>query len=94
MKAVARRVAQLEKRVLVLAIDPVKNPRNRVRILVTNDGALPGPCEATCTRTLCGDGTLLEVVDLGDNQDPTDEELDRIVSRFPVKISGSGEFAR
>jgi hypothetical protein len=41
----------------------------------------------TCSRTLCADGTLLEVVDLdGIRGDLSDEALDQFVSGFPVNI--------
>jgi hypothetical protein len=42
-----------------------------------------------CTRTLCPNGTLLEVVHLdGIHGNLNDEELDRFVGSFPVNIMG------
>jgi hypothetical protein len=44
---------------------------------------------STCSRTLCTDGTLLEIVDLdGIRGDLSDEELEHFVSEFPVTILG------
>ena len=47
---------------------------------------------ATCTRTLCPDGTVVEFVELdGSNDGPgsvSAEELDRWVNSFPIQLSG------
>jgi hypothetical protein len=89
VKAFARRVAQLEKRAFVLAADPVRNPRKHLRIVVQRVGRQSGQRETTCTRSLCADGTLLEVVRLGeDTRRADDGALDRILAGFPVTVLG------
>jgi hypothetical protein len=44
--------------------------------------------DATCTRTMCSDGTLLEVVQFQKHDEgpdePTEEELNTWVERFPI----------
>ena len=48
-----------------------------------------GPCDlatATCRRTLCPDGTLLELVTLNSSTNGlSDEELERFVTSFPIE---------
>jgi hypothetical protein len=80
-----RRVKQLEDR------SGVGNgkPRKMHRIVVTSLGREPGLENAEChNRTLCPDGTLLEVVRL-DRSRPgrerlSEEALDRFVESFPL----------
>ena len=89
MKTVIRRLARLEDRFA----PPDQKPRKLLRIVVSQAGSNAGLDEAECTRTLCEDGTLLEVVDLsGRREGParlTDEELDRWVDSFPVQVLGN-----
>jgi hypothetical protein len=67
----------------------LRNPRDRLRLIVCamdHDLSLE---TSTCTRSLCANGTLMEVVRLdGIRGDLTDEELDRFVAGFPVTILG------
>jgi hypothetical protein len=80
MKTVIRRLNRLEDR-----FGP-KKPREVLRIVVTQVGAGDADLEkATCTRSLCSDGTLMELIDLNSCNNPfTSDELDRFVERFPV----------
>jgi hypothetical protein len=64
-------------------------PRKVLRIMVTCLGREPGLENAECRRTLCPDGTLLEVVRL-DRSRPgrerlSEEDPDRFVESFPVR---------
>jgi hypothetical protein len=90
VKTVVRRLARLEDR-----LAPAEHkPRKLMRIVVTQCGSNPGLDGAECTRTLCEDGTLLEVVKLlGDRKAPgqlTDEELELWVASFPIDVLGIG----
>jgi hypothetical protein len=85
MHALKRRVKQLEER----SGAGGGKPRKVLRIMVTCLGREPGLENAECCRTLCPDGTLLEVVRL-DRSRPgrerlTEEALDRFVESFPVR---------
>jgi hypothetical protein len=52
-------------------------------------GSGPSLENATCKRTPCSDGTLLELVEFNEHNEEsdelTDEELDRWVESFPVQ---------
>jgi hypothetical protein len=80
MKTVIRRLNRLEDR-----FGP-KKPRRVLRMVVTRVGdGEPELEKATCTRSLCTDGTLMELIDLNSYSNPfTSEELDRFVERFPI----------
>jgi len=89
VRAFARRVAQLEKQAFVVAADPIRNPRKHLRIVIQSVARQSGQRDTTCKRTLCPNGTLLEVVEPGDDCiGVPEEELDRIVAGFPVTILG------
>jgi hypothetical protein len=66
------------------------NPRKVQRIVVTCLDRQPSLENAECTRMLCPDGTLLEVVHLencGEGHEILSEEaLDRFVESFPVRV--------
>ena len=83
MKAVTKRIARLEEYLQV-----TWNPRKRLSIVVSSVDRTSSLENATCTRTLCPNGTLLEVVRL-DRSRPgrhelTDEELERWIETFPI----------
>jgi hypothetical protein len=64
-------------------------PRKVHRIVVTCMSREPGLENAECSRTLCLDGTVLEVVRL-DRSRPgrerlTEDALDRFAESFPVR---------
>jgi hypothetical protein len=84
MKALARRIHRLQRQFAPPA-DYLKNPRDRLRLVVCamdHDLRLD---TSTCTRTLCSNGTLMEVVHLdGIRGELSDGELDQFVSGFPV----------
>jgi len=85
-----RRVKQLEERFSINDGQPRKVDRTVVRV-VGCDGSLEN---AACKRTLCPDGTLIEVIRLDCSSDtggekPTAEALDRFVERFPIEIMGN-----
>ena len=83
MRTVARRVLRLENRLHLAG-----NPRQRVRIVVSRLDHRPSLEGATCQRSLCPDGSLLEVVRLDRSAEGrgalADEELDRWVEARPV----------
>lgn len=80
-----RRVKQLEERSGVGS----SKPRKTHRIVVRNLDSEPSIANAKCSRTLCPDGTLIEMVDLNNSGDAhevlSDEALDRFVESFPVR---------
>ena len=76
MKTVTKRIARLEEHPLVTV-----TPRKRLSIVVMRVDRKPSLEGATCIRTLCPDGTLMQVVHLDQSrpgrEELTDEELDR-----------------
>ena len=84
MRTLARRVQRLQRQ-FAPAPDYRQNPRERLRVIVAAMDHDLSLATSTCSRTLCADGTLLELVNLdGIRGDLTDEALDEFVSRFPV----------
>jgi hypothetical protein len=84
VKIIERRLRQLEDR-----FGPADGkPRRRLRLLVSMAGSNPSVEDATCKRTLCSDGTLLELVEFSKHNEGPDvlphEDLDRWVETFPV----------
>jgi hypothetical protein len=83
MKTVTKRIARLEEHLLVTV-----NPRKRLSIVVTRVDRKPSLEGATCTRTLCPDGTVMEVVYLYQSrpgrEELTDEALERWMETFPI----------
>jgi hypothetical protein len=59
-----------------------------VGMLVSMAGSRPSLENAACSRTLCSDGTLLELVEFNEHNEASDEladeELDKWVEIFPV----------
>ncbi len=88
-----RRVEQLEER----SGGQSREPRKRLRLVITRADRKPSLENAECRRTLCPDGTLMELVHLENSREGHDElseeALDRFVESFPVRNSG-GEKAR
>ncbi len=84
MKAIGRRLCRLEDR-----FAPPDKPRDRVRVVVSAIGPEEGLQNATCQRTLCANGSLVEVVRLNGSADGlTDEDLDRFVESFSIEPVG------
>ena len=83
MNALARRLGRLENQII-----SAERPRQRLRIMVRGTGTRPRLEDATCTRSLCADGTILEVVRIMKHNnvrgDLTAEQLDQWVETFPV----------
>ena len=85
MRAIDRRLRRLEDQ-----LGPADGkPRDRFRLVLRPAGlrnpALEG---ATCRRTLCPNGTVLESVEFSrssDGRELTQEELDQWVACFPVE---------
>ena len=78
-----RRIGWLEERSSVCKGEP----RRRHRIVVRGMDREPGLENAECTRTLCPDGTLIELVLLADSREElSDEAVDRFVESFPLKV--------
>ncbi|MGA7412437.1 MAG: hypothetical protein WBW33_18305 [Bryobacteraceae bacterium] len=94
MKTITRRLNRIENQIL----PPPPKPRTRFRVVVRR-GDVDAPVvrrldrkpsfdEATCTRMLCPDGTLWEVVRLDTmdgGEQPTDAELNTWVAGFPIE---------
>ena len=83
MKIVTRRILKLEDQ-----FGSAGRPRRHLRLMVCMAGSKPSLGDATCKRTVCPDGTLLEMVRLNNHDEGpaelTGEELDRWVESFPV----------
>jgi hypothetical protein len=84
MKTIDRRVRQLGDR-----FGSSEKPRPRMRLIVRPLGSKLVLADAECTRTLCPDGTVMELVQFQDHREGPDEisgeELDRWADGFPVK---------
>ena len=80
MKAIGRRLSRLEDR-----FAPRDKPRDRIRMVVSRVGRDEGLENATCKRTLCANGSLIEVVRLNGSGDGlTDQDLDGFVESRPI----------
>jgi hypothetical protein len=90
MRAVVRRIDRLEDQFGAA----YGRPRRRLRMMISMAGAKPSLEDATCRRTLCSDGTLMELVEFKQhNAGPdelTEEELDAWLESFPVVEAGPG----
>ena len=86
MKTVIKRLARLEDQFAPAD----QKARKCFRLIVCRYGAKTSLENATCKRTLCPDGTVMELVELyGSNEGPdsvTAEELDRWVATFPIEV--------
>ncbi len=94
MKAITRRLNRIENQLW----PPPPKPRTRFRVvirkgdvdapMVRNRDCEPSFEKASCTRSLCPDGTLWEVVRL-DTMDggaqPTDAELNTWIGGLPIE---------
>jgi hypothetical protein len=95
MKAITRRLSRIEHQ----SNPPPPKPRTWFRIVVRM-GDVDAPVvrrlnrepsfeKATCTRSICPDGTLWEVVRLENIADggeqPTDAELNTWIAGFPIE---------
>ena len=87
MKTVSKRIARLEEHHQITF-----NPRKRLSIVVSRVDRTPSLEGATCTRTLCPDGTLMQVIHLDQSrpgrEELTDEELERWIETFPINRLG------
>ncbi|MGA7409030.1 MAG: hypothetical protein WBW33_01010 [Bryobacteraceae bacterium] len=95
MKAITRRLNRIEHQLN----PPAPKPRTWFRIVVCLEDpdapvtrrldCKPSFEKATCTRSLCPDGTLFEVVWLDrigeGGEQPTDEELNTWIRGFPIE---------
>ncbi len=83
MKAVSRRIARLEERFAPTTQDRVKK---RLRAIICRvDGGVPDLAKCTAKRTLCPDGTLLEVVRVNGSAKLLDRaKLQEWLRSFPV----------
>jgi len=95
MTTITRRLNRLEDQFW----PPAAKPRNRFRVVVSmrdpDAPAVRRPSRewsfkrATCTRSLCPDGTLWEVVRLDkigvDGEQPTEAELNRWIASIPIE---------
>lgn len=83
MKGIAKRLRQQEDQ--IGGADG--KPRRCLRLVEYSPGA-PVLENATCRRTLCPDGTVMESVEFhtsSDSPELTQEELDESVAGFPVE---------
>ena len=91
MKAIARRLHRLEDQ-----FGPADGKaRDCFRLVVQPAGLRnPGLAGATCRRTLCPNGTVLESVEFrtsSNGPELTQEELDKWVASFPVESAPTRE---
>ncbi len=101
MKAITRRLNRIENQFW----PPPPKPRTWFRVVVRMgdpDAQLvrrrdrePSFEKATCTRSLCPDGTLFEVVRLDKigegGEQPTDAELNTWIAGFPIEPLQGGK---
>lgn len=84
MRAVTRRVAALENRIWSAG-----RPRERFRMIVSRRDARRCLDGASCKRSLCSNGLLMEVIRLNKcdarHDDLTDEQLDLWVGSQPIE---------
>ena len=87
MRTVTKRIARLEDHLQI-----TRDPRKRLSIVVSRVDRKPSLEGATCTRTLCPDGTLMQVIHLDQSRpgrdELTDEELQRWIETFPIDRLG------
>jgi hypothetical protein len=83
MKAIAKRLRRLEDE---FGLADGK-PRDRFRLVVRSAGEMLGSESATSRRTLCPDGTLMELVEMSAThaRGLSQEELDEWVASFSVE---------
>jgi len=85
MKTINRRIARLEDQ-----FGSADKPRPRLRLLVMELGSKMYLADATCTRTLGPDGTLMESVCFQNHREGSDElieeEIDRWADSFPMQM--------
>jgi len=63
--------------------------RKPLRIVVSLAGKPLDLTKATCTRTICPNGQLMELVKLnGSDYGLSDEALERFIQSFPIRVSG------
>ena len=56
------------------------------RVIVSHAGKRFDLATATCERTLCSDGSLLEIVKFGGSgRELTGEDLERFIASFPIE---------
>ena len=85
MKPVIRRIARLEDR-LAPQPDFARNPRGRLRVVVSRMDRALSLETSSCRRTLTASGSLTEVVRLdGIRGALTDAELEKFVHSFPIE---------
>jgi hypothetical protein len=89
MKTLVRRLRRIEDQLgPKVQRDFVRNPRQRLRIVVARMDRPLNLSTSRCTRTLSTDGFLMEVVRLdGIRTGLGEEELERFVASFPVQTS-------
>ena len=84
MRAVTRRVASLENQIW-----SPSRPRERFRFVVGRRDGRHCLEHSTCKRTLCSNGTLMEMIRFGRcdcrSHDLTEEQLEAWVESFPVE---------
>ena len=100
MRAVNRRLCQLEHRLCPVQRDFLTNPREHIRVFISacctvSDDAVDVTSEgfsptwlagATCQRTLTADGVLIDIVhDAGDRRRIPENEMRAFIARFPVE---------
>jgi len=85
MKPVSRRIARLEARCAPVQPAYLRDPEKRLRVLVSQFGQLKLDA-CSCHRTLCADGSPIEVVRLNSMRDGlSDEQVDTFVESFPIE---------
>ena len=89
MKAVLSRVRRLEAQLgPQLKQDLIRNPRQRLRIVVARMDRALNWTTSRCRRYLSSQGCLTEIVRLdGIRSGISDEELESFIGTFPVETS-------
>jgi hypothetical protein len=91
MKTVVRRLRRVEDQLgPKVQRDFVRNPRQRLRLVVARMDRPLNLATSRCTRTLSPDGFLMEIVRLnGICTGLGEEELERFVASFPIQMPES-----
>src|SRR5258708_35251918 len=89
MKTTIRRLQKLEG---IWAVAADGRPRKTLRVVVGYDSGPTYLETSKCHRRIDQSGFLIEVVELdGSSDDVTDEDLDQLITTFPVEMASHGQ---
>jgi hypothetical protein len=83
VKAINRRLCQLEEQ--FHPPDFLAHPRRFPRLVIGRAGDTGYRVPSCCRRTLCANGTLLELVVINDSASLSHEEFERFIESVPIQ---------